>query len=122
VSELERRREKGEVPAPDFGGLALLLDGYFHQDFRTEHGDHEGAARAFAREASAVEAATAVDALERFLAWAETVPVDFWQEALTQAGGSWRPRSLGPIRDVLAQLRHAELRPDREGGGGRKPT
>lgn len=122
MSDGEARSEKREVPFPDFGGLVLLLDGYFHQDFRTEHGDHEGAARAFAREASAVEAATAVDALERFLAWADNVPVDSWQAALRRAGGAWRPRSLGPIRDVLAQLRHAELRPDREGGGGRKPT
>ena len=96
------------MPAPDFEGLALLLDAYFHQDFRTEHGDHESAARAFAREASAAERATAAHALERFLAWAESVAVGTWQEALTQAGGSWRPRSLGPIREVLAQLSHAD--------------
>lgn len=101
MNELEGRREKGEVPVPDFSGLALLLDGYFHQDFRIEHGDHESAARAFAREASAAERARATAALKRFLAWAETVPVDVWQEALTRAGGSWRPRSLRPIRQVL---------------------
>jgi hypothetical protein len=122
VSEGGGRREKAGVRVPDFSGLALLLDGYFHQDFRTEHGDHEGAARAFAREASPAERATAEDALNRFLAWAENVPVDSWQAALRRAGGSWQPRSLDRVREVLAQLRRAEQRPDREGGGGLKPT
>ena len=83
----------------------MLLDGYFHQDFRVEHGTHEAAARAFAGEASPAERAAAREALEAFIAWAEKVPRDRWQDALGAAGGSWRPRSLGPLREVLEQLR-----------------
>ena len=108
MSDGEARSEKREVPFPDFGGLVLLLDGYLHQDFRTEHGDHEGAARAFAREASPAERATAEDALNRFLAWAENVPVHSWQAALRRAGGAWQPRSLGPIRQVLEIVANPE--------------
>lgn len=90
--------------APDSTGLSILLDGYFHEDFRAEYGDHEGAARAFVRDASDDERSEAVAALERFLAWAATVPRVSWQDALAAAGGAWRPRSLGPLREVLAVL------------------
>lgn len=89
---------------PDFGGLALLLDGYFHEDFRAEHGDHEGAARAFIRDASAEERSDAAAAMARFLEWAAGLPKERWQDALGAAGGAWRPRSLGPLRTVLAIL------------------
>lgn len=90
--------------APDFGGLALLLDGYFHEDFRLEHGDHEGAARAFVRDASPAEREEARAAMERFIDWTRTVSKHEWQHALSGAGGAWRPRSLAPLRDVLAIL------------------
>ncbi len=105
MSEREGTPAKGEAATPDLPGLALLLDGYFHEDFRAEHGDHEGAARTFAREASASERAEAVAALQRFVSWAEEVSVEEWQEALGMAGGSWRPRSLGPVREVLEAVR-----------------
>jgi hypothetical protein len=85
----------------------LLLDGYFHEDFRAEHGTHEAAARAFAAEASVVEREAARSALEAFIAWGETMPLQRWQDALGAAGGSWRPRSLGPLRDVLRELEEA---------------
>ena len=91
--------------APDFSGLALLLDGYFHEDFRAEHGDHQGAARAFVGDASASERVAATAALERFLEWAPGVPRIRWQEALEAVGGAWRPRSLSPLREVIAILR-----------------
>jgi hypothetical protein len=100
----EERTEKAEGP-PSLEGLALLLDGYFHEDFRAEHGTHEAAARAFAREASPRELRAAREALETFLAWAERVETPAWQAALTATGGSWRPRSLAPLREVLQQLR-----------------
>ncbi len=99
--------EKGEGPGPLPGGLALLLDGYFHQDFRAEHGTHEAAARAFAAEASEAERDTARAALAGFITWAETVALERWQDALGAAGGSWRPRSLGPLREVLRELEEA---------------
>ena len=89
---------------PDFSGLALLLDGYFHQDFRAEHGDHEGAAQAFVRDASGEERSAATAAMGKFLVWAARVPRARWLEALGAAGGAWRPRSLAPLRDVLAIL------------------
>ena len=53
MSNREHSSEDGEQPS--FEGMALLLDGYFHEDFRTEFGDHERAARAFAVEASPAE-------------------------------------------------------------------
>jgi len=87
-----------------YPGLSLLLDGYFHEDFRAEHGSHESAARAFRGEASGQELHSAAASLVEFIAWAETVPVDEWQDALGALGGSWRPRSLGPLRDVLEVL------------------
>jgi hypothetical protein len=83
----------------------LLLDGYFHQDFRAEHGTHESAARAFAREASPDELRAARTALEAFLSWAEGLETETWQAALSAAGGAWRPRSVGPLREVLDELR-----------------
>ncbi|MGE0601445.1 MAG: contact-dependent growth inhibition system immunity protein [Dehalococcoidia bacterium] len=89
---------------PSFEGLALLLDGYFHQDFRTEFSDHLGAARAFAREASSEELRTAARTLAEFVEWAEEQETATWQRALKRAGGAWRPRSLAPLRDVRAIL------------------
>ncbi|MFN8618066.1 MAG: contact-dependent growth inhibition system immunity protein [Dehalococcoidia bacterium] len=84
--------------APDLGGLSLMLDGYFHEDFRAEYGGHEGAARAFVRDASGEERSESAAALDQLLAWATDVPRARWQEALGAAGGAWRPRSLAPLR------------------------
>lgn len=89
---------------PPLEGLGLLLDGYFHQDFRAEHGTHEAAAKTFATEASPEELAEARNALEGFLAWAPGVARSAWQEALVRTGGAWQPRSLEPLREVLAIL------------------
>ena len=89
---------------PLLDAMAVLLDGYFHEDFRAEHGGHEAAARAFVQEASAAEREAAKLALEAFLSWAEGVSRDVWQRALRRAGGSWRPRSLGPLREVFETL------------------
>lgn len=89
---------------PPLEGLAVLLDGYFHQDFRAEHGSHQAAAHAFARDASPGELEAARRALAAFIAWASAVDRTTWQEALLGAGGAWRPRSLGPVRAVLAAL------------------
>jgi hypothetical protein len=88
----------------EFSGLTVLLDGYFHEEFRVEYGGHEGAARAFLRDASADERAEAALALKEFLAWAEEAERPLWQTALRSAGGAWRPRSLEPLREVFAIL------------------
>ena len=89
----------------DFGaGLALLLDGYFHEDFRATYATHTAAARAFASDASPGELEAARVALNRFLTWAASVRTPEWQRALRRAGGSWRPRTLAPLRDVLDVL------------------
>lgn len=92
------------APPPLLEGLSLLLDGYFHQDFRAEHGTHEVAAKVFADEASPDELADARSALSAFLAWAGSEKRAIWQEALTGAGGAWQPRSLEPLREVLGIL------------------
>jgi len=92
------------TPPPGLEGLGLMLDGYFHEDFRAEYGSHEAAARAFVRDASPEEREAALSALDRFLAWAATVPRRDWQDALGMAGGAWRPRSLGPLREVREVL------------------
>ena len=39
-------------------------------------------------------------ALDAFLSWAEGVEREKWQAALKRAGGAWRPRPLGPLREV----------------------
>jgi len=98
----EASKAEGEVP--EFGGLALLLDGYFHEDFRTEFADHVAAASAFAKEASAEELATAKGALAAFIDWATSVDRETWQRALHRSGGAWRPRSLRPLADVAEAL------------------
>lgn len=92
------------APTPPLEGLALLLDGYFHQDFRAEHGTHEAAARAFVAEASPEELTEAKSSLDDFLLWAVSVKRATWQDALTRTGGGWQPRSLEPLREVLAIL------------------
>jgi hypothetical protein len=91
-----------------FGGLSVLLDGYFHEDFRQEYGSHEGAARAFLRDASAEERLNVALVLRGFLAWAEEAERPLWQSALRAAGGAWRPRSLEPLREVLAVVAGAQ--------------
>lgn len=101
----ERGGGRGEDDAPRFAGLALLLHGYFHEDFRAEHGTHEAAARAFARDASEEELAEARMSLSEFLEWAGAESTGTWQAGLRRAGGSWRPRSLEPLREVLEILR-----------------
>ena len=95
------------VPPPRLEGLAQMLDGYFHEDFRAEYGSHQGAARAFVEDTSQEEAAEARAALEAFIAWADGVPRDAWQESLVEAGGSWQPRTLRPLREVLGILAEA---------------
>ena len=82
--------------APDLGGLSLMLDGYFHEDFRAEHGGHEGAARAFVRDASGEERSDAAAALDQLLAWATGVPRARWQEALGSSG------TVGAVSQLLA--------------------
>ena len=85
--------------------LGMLLDGYFHEDFRAEYGGHEGAARAFVRDASLDERRAAAEALARFIEWADGVERPRWQAGLRRFGGAWRPRSLLSLREVLAILR-----------------
>ena len=91
---------KRHTATPRFEELGVLLDGYFHEDFRLEHGSHEAAARAFVREASEGERDNVRKSLDAFLSWAEGVERETWQAALRRAGGAWRPRSLGPLREV----------------------
>lgn len=95
------RGVRGEGREPLFEGMALLLDAYFHEDFRTEFGDHEAAAGSFAREASMEELDAASSALGEFVQWAERRERAEWQAALVRTGGAWRPRSLEPVREVL---------------------
>ncbi len=45
-----------------------------------------------------------LEELEAFLAWAETVPTHEWQAVLITLGGSWKPRSIGPLRAMVASL------------------
>lgn len=99
-----REPDSTQDEAPQFAGLALLLDGYFHQDFRTEFADHLAAARAFANEASAEELAAARAALAAFIEWAPAVDRETWQQALNRSGGAWRPRSLHPLVEVAEAL------------------
>ena len=103
---MDEKATKEQGATPRFEELGVLLDGYFHEDFRMEHGSHEAAARAFVREASEDERDNVRKGLDAFLTWAEGVERETWQAALRRAGGAWRPRSLGPlreVRDILAE-------------------
>jgi len=84
--------------------LHQFLDRYLGPDFRTEFVTHKAAARAFKDHATSDEVAATRDELAEFLEWAETVPTYEWQRAFTGLGGSWKPRSLGPLRGVLSAL------------------
>ena len=97
---MDGKASKEPGATPRFEELGVLLDGYFHEDFRLEHGSHEAAARAFVREASEGERDNVRKSLDAFLSWAEGVERETWQAALWRAGGAWRPRSLGPLREV----------------------
>lgn len=87
--------------------LATMLDGYFHQDFVVEHGTAEGAARAFARDATLAELREATRELDAFLAMAEGESRHEWLRRLQRHGGAWRPRSLDSVRKVADVVREA---------------
>lgn len=87
-----------------YPALARFLDGYFHQDFAIEHGDPVGAARAFVRDASPAERASAARDLTRFIEIASGQLAGEWRSQLGGLGGAWHPRSLGVLRTVLAIL------------------
>lgn len=89
----------------DYDHLGRFLDRYLHRDFRTLYETQNGAARQFRSEARTEEVDKVLAELEQFLAWAETVPTREWQVALAVLGGSWRPRTLGPLRAMTSALR-----------------
>ncbi|MEO8539834.1 MAG: contact-dependent growth inhibition system immunity protein [bacterium] len=104
MSSRDDKRGPGHVPPPPLEALGVMLDGYFHQDFRYIYVSPVGAARAFAVEASPEQIAAARSELAAFIEWAGHVPKKSWQAAFTNAGGSWLPGSIAPILPVLQAL------------------
>jgi hypothetical protein len=84
--------------------FAAFLDGYLHQDFVSEHGTAEAAAREYARVATTSERRAALAGLEAFIAIAETETRQEWLRRLHLIGGAWRPRSLAALRSVARSL------------------
>lgn len=87
--------------------LALLLDGYLHQDFVVEYGNAESAAQAFVREASIAEVTRACVELDAFIGAAERETRHEWLRRLRREGGAWRPRSIAALRNVANVLHEA---------------
>ena len=84
--------------------LAAFLDGYLHQDFVSEHGTAEAAAREYARVATTVERHAALAALVAFIEKGEKETRHEWLRRLHLLGGAWRPRSLAALRSVARVL------------------
>jgi len=80
-------RDQRRRLAADYPALARFLDGYFHQDFRVEHG-------------SAVERE-----LTRLRSAIDGTPAEEWRAIIERIGGSWRPASLASIDRVIAVMR-----------------
>lgn len=82
-----------------------MLDGYFHQDYVAEYGSFEGAARAFAKDATKGECLLVASELDGFIALAEMEPRQAWLARLRQLGGAWRPRSVESLQRVVSVLK-----------------
>ena len=98
----EASKAEGEVP--EFAGLALLLDGYFHEDFRALYGSPPEAALEFTRDADfglRADVDAEFRAVRRILAF---LGEPAWIDILPGIGGAWRPRSLDDIDAVLDVL------------------
>lgn len=87
--------------------LALLLDGYLHQDFVVEYGNAESATHAFVRDATVAEVTRARAELDAFIQAAEQETRQEWLRRLRREGGAWRPRSLAALRNVAEVLHEA---------------
>lgn len=98
-------RDQRRRLAADYPALARFLDGYFHQDFRVEHGSAARAAAAFVQDASETERAAVERELTRLRSAIDGTPAEEWRAIIERIGGSWRPASLASIDRVIAVLR-----------------
>lgn len=98
-------RDQRRKVATDYPALGRFLDGYLHQDFRTEHRTATAAATAFTRDASARELEDLIREFTRLReAITGTKPAE-WQATIERIGGAWRPPTLAAVDRVIAALR-----------------
>lgn len=97
-------------PKRGYAALARFLDGYLHQDFKAEHEDAAGAARAFARDAKPAEVAKVVAQLRAFRSWADDVKTETWRERLAALGGAYWPRSPVAFTELAEAMERAAAR------------
>lgn len=84
-----------------YAALGDFLDGYLHQDFRSEHRDALGAARAYARAASETERKRVAADLRRWLTNSRGKLASEWRADLGSIGGAWQAPSLAAIEMLL---------------------
>ena len=89
-------------PRRRYAALGDFLDGYLHQDFRAEHRDAAGAARAFARAATDAERKQVASDLRRWLANSRGKQAAEWRADLGSIGGAWQAPSLATIETLVA--------------------
>jgi hypothetical protein len=102
---MTRRRT---LHASSLPALHAFARAYLHQDLLAEHGGAEGAADAFARDASEGERRELVDELARLeragRRWPLARLAQFFSDEL---GAAWAPESATVLRMLIERLRRA---------------
>ena len=99
---------RAQVPA-----LTGFARAYLHEDFEAEYGSAEGAAAAFAADASETERADLAREIERLTNTADRWSIGALQRFMTrEIGGAWRPESLDAVKALETALKTAADRPE----------
>ncbi|MPY87601.1 MAG: hypothetical protein GEU99_06750 [Luteitalea sp.] len=107
MTSRKARKRTAERPAPptaveDFPELALVVQGYLHEDYAVEHGSAHQAVAAYRCDASDEERTRFDREVERFLRLVDGATITAIRKILVQEFGSaWAPRSLAELRNVL---------------------
>lgn len=89
----------------DFPALREFLRGYFHQDWREEHGSIEAAVRQFCRDADDEQREQVARQWQAFRQKTEDLPLRKVRELFTESlGSAWYPASKADLETITRVL------------------
>lgn len=90
----------------DFPALREFLRGYFHQDWREEHGSVEAAVRQFRQDADREQQQKVAEQWQIFRQQTADLPLERIRQRLINLGSAWSPASnheLDTVTRILAE-------------------
>jgi hypothetical protein len=105
------RRDRQRQASPGrFPTLRALLRGYLHEDYTAEHGNAEGAVRAFCKDASPQEREKLAEEWRRLSAsTASWTVADIGVMLTRDFGGAWMPESKQELARLFQVIRSAPV-------------